>query len=951
MSNVLVGEKKINPLVGMWSQKQSFWLDFISRNVLKNGDLKKMVQIDGLRGMTSNPTIFEKAISSSNEYDADLKKFALQGQTIEEIFENLSVKDIQMAADILKPVFKSSKGTDGYVSLEVNPGLANNTQATVDQAKHLAKKVKRPNLMIKVPGTPEGIPAIQALIAAGVNVNITLLFSVENYKQVLEAYLLGLEQRVKKNLPIKQISSVASFFVSRVDTIVDKALDQKIASKAPEAAKAQALLHKAGVANAKLAYEHYEMVTKSDRFQKLAKKGAQVQRLLWASTGVKDKRLSDVFYIEELMGADTVNTMPPATIDAFRDHGTVQPKLKLGWAQAHVDLQELQSLGIDFEGLMQKLQIDGVKSFIQSFDDLMRVTAAKREILTGQFGKQVKFDLGNYDAGYRTLLGKIQNENWAKRVWEKDATLWKSDEAHQKIIKNSLGWLTVPGYVKANYSNVQAIVADIKKAKFTHALLLGMGGSSLCPEVLRITFGKKNGYPDLAILDSTEPASVLERARRSKPEKTLYIVASKSGSTTEPNAFLAYFFDLVKKKKGEKAGENFVAITDPGTMMERLAREKKFRHIVLNPSDIGGRYSALSFFGMLPAALMGIDVPTLIENAYLMAGACSAVVPAKQNLGVQLGAALGSLANAGRNKVTFFLGKEIASLSTWVEQLIAESTGKEGKGILPVEGEPMEAPDVYGNDRVFVSIQLKRDLALEKKLAILKKAGHPVIQIQLSNKEQISGEFFRWEFATAIAGAALGIDAFDQPNVQESKDLTKKYLDAYKMQGTLSQDEPTLTENGLAVYSMNGLSQTTNVEELLQMLFRDVRAGDYVALLAYLERNAKHEKILQEIREIILTTKHVATTVGFGPRFLHSTGQLHKGGDNSGVFLQITADDKKDVAIPGEPFGFSVLKEAQALGDLSALANKHRRAIRIHLEDAEEGLVRLRDLIKKVTTH
>lgn len=939
----------MNPLIELQSQKQSFWLDFIRRNILTNGELKKMVARDGLRGMTSNPAIFEKAISSGDEYDADLKKYALQGLPTDQIFENIAVKDIQMAADILKPVFKSSGGTDGHVSLEVSPDLANDTERTVIQAKHLFKKVGRPNVMIKVPGTPEGIPAVEELIASGININITLLFSVINYKQVLEAYLKGLERRVKKGLPVKQISSVASFFVSRVDVIIDKQLDSQVARGGEQADVAKALLHKAAIANAKMAYAHHEQVTQSGRFQKLQKKGAQVQRLLWASTGTKDSRLPDTYYIDELIGPDTVNTMPPQTVDAFRNHGKISPKLKTGLDQARVDLDALVGANINLETLMQKLQEDGVQLFIASFDSLLRVVGAKRELLTGSIAKNITFSLGSYQGPFEAAVKKIEQENWVKRIWDKDASVWKSDEAHQKIIKNSLGWLTVPATVRRHLTLVNSVVSDVKKAKFTHALLLGMGGSSLCPEVLRLTFGKKAGFPDLAILDSTEPASVLERAARSAFEKTLFIVASKSGSTAEPNAFLAYFYDQVKKKRGAKAGENFIAITDPGTQMERIAIDKNFRHILINPSNIGGRYAALSFFGMLPAAIMGISVPGLLDAATQIADACLPQVPVSKNPGALLGAALGSLANNGRNKVTFFLSKDIASLATWIEQLIAESTGKEGKGILPVESEVAGAPDVYGRDRVFVSIQTKSDPALTKKLARLKKAGHPVIEIKLSNKYQIAGEFFRWEFATAVAGALLGIDAFDQPNVQESKDLTKKFLEEFKARGSLNEGQPIFKENGISVYATNGQSHGSNVEDLLRGLLTTLKAGDYVALLAYLERNGAHEKVLQEIRSAIQATKHVATTLGFGPRFLHSTGQLHKGGDNSGIFLQITAHDKKDVPIPGQSYGYSILKEAQALGDLSALTNKHRRAIRIHLDDAENGLIRLKEIIKKAT--
>lgn len=939
----------MNKLVELWSHKQSYWLDFIRRNMLKNGELKKMVAQDGLRGMTSNPTIFEKAIGAGDDYDQQLKALALKGLSPNAIFEEIAITDVRDAADILKPVFKSSKGTDGFVSLEVSPDLANNTEGTTAQAIHYWKKVKRPNLMIKIPGTQACIKSIEDSLASGVNINITLLFSVENYKQVLEAYLKALERRVKKGQPIKNLSSVASFFVSRVDVIVDKELDRLIAENGSLAGAAKNLLHKAAIANAKVAYAHYEQVMASPRWAKLKAKGAQPQRLLWASTGGKDKRLPDVLYIDELIGPDTVNTMPPATAEAFKDHGNVQEKIREGLDQARRDLAALSSVNIDFEKYMQKLQDDGVNLFIGSFDSLMRVVGAKAEVLTGRLAREATFNVGTYQGDVNKALERIDAENWTKRIWEKDAALWKSDDAHKKIISNSLGWLTVPDVVRRNLKLVNDIAADVKKAGFTHALLLGMGGSSLCPEVLRLSFGKKAGYPDLAILDSTEPASVADRAKRSKPEKTLYIVASKSGSTTEPNAFLAYFYDLVKKKKGAKAGENFIAITDPGTQMEKIAREKNFRHIVLNPSDIGGRYSALSFFGMLPAAIMGIDVSKLVDSGAGMAAACSPTLRASANPGAHLGAVMGSLAVAGRNKVTFFLSKDIASFATWVEQLIAESTGKEGKGILPVESEPLGSPAEYGMDRVFVSISTKSDTATEKKLVALKKAGHPVISIRIKDAYSIPAEFFRWEFATAVAGGLMGIDPFDQPNVQESKDLTKQFLEQFKSQGKLSSDQPTLQEQGVSAFAFNGGRQAGSLEELIHNLLGDVRAGDYVALLAYLERNPKHEQALQQIRDAIHKSKKVATTVGFGPRFLHSTGQLHKGGDNSGVFLQITADDKKDLPIPGEPYTYSVLKEAQALGDLSALTNKHRRAVRIHLHDADKGLALLRNIVKKAT--
>jgi len=939
----------MNHLVELWSEKQSFWLDFIRRELITSGALKKYVEEDGLRGMTSNPTIFEKAITAGDDYDGEIKSMARQKKSNEQIFDAIAAKDIGMATRILEPVYRSSNGTDGFVSLEVQPKFANNTADTVMEAKRLAQLVKRPNLMIKVPGTAAGVPAVEELTAAGFNINITLLFSLNDYKVVLEAYLRGLERRVKRGAPISKIASVASFFVSRVDTIIDKQLDAFISAGGEKADASKKLLHRAAIANARLAYAHYQSVTASDRWLKLKAKGAQAQRLLWASTGTKDKRLSDVVYINELIGPDTVNTMPPQTADAFRDHGFVAPTLARGVDEAKADIASLASLGIDFEASLRQLQLEGIKSFEASFDGLLRGIGAKREILLGTESARVTFELGRYTQEWKNALKRQDQEKWVERVWQKDATLWKNEEAHKIIIKNSLGWLTVTSEVRRRLAQVNDIVADVRKAKFTHALLLGMGGSSLCPEVLRLTFGKKAGYPDLAILDSTEPASVKSRAARAKPEKTLFIVSSKSGSTTEPNAFLAYFYEQVRKKKGAKAGDNFIAITDPGTSMEKTARDKKFRHVVLNPPDIGGRYSALSFFGMLPAALMGINVRELLDSATSMADATSAFVTASKNPGAQLGAALGVLAAAKRNKVTFLLSKDIASFATWAEQLIAESTGKEGKGIVPVESEPAVPADVYGSDRVFVAIETRPDPKIAATLRAVKKAGHPTIRIHVPAKVDIAAEFFRWEFATAIAGAWIGIDAFDQPNVQESKDLTREYLERYRDTGNLTEATPVLEDGGVAVFSMNGTGTGPTLEETIRRLLDQTRPGDYVAILAYIERNARNEAALQAIRKNILVARHVATTIGFGPRFLHSTGQLHKGGDNNGVFIQITADDDLDVPVPGQAYSFSVLKEAQALGDMSALAKHHRRALRLHLHDLDKGLAALQKVVAQVT--
>jgi len=938
----------MNPLQELYAQGQSFWLDYIQRSLLTSGELARMVKEEGLRGMTSNPTIFQKALFSGAEYDGLLKKAAKNAKSSYEIFEQIAVRDIRMAADVLRPVYNSSDGRDGFVSLEVNPRLAYDTAGTIKEAKKLFRLVRRPNVMIKVPGTAEGLPAVEELLWSGVNVNVTLLFSVEVYKNVLECFLSALECRLDEGLSIKKLASVASFFVSRVDTVIDKKLDELIATDGMKRETAQRLLHKAAIANAKLAYEHYLEVVQSPRFLKLKSNGAQVQRLLWASTGTKDKRLSDVVYVEELIGLDTVNTMPPQTAKAFLDHGKVKNTLSAGFEDARFVMESLSGLGININEVTAFLEKQGVDLFVDSFDALLQVVGTKKELLLGNLEEKMSFSLGGFQKEFTEALNRAREEKWMERIWNKDATFWKLEEDHQKIIKNALGWLNVMGKVKAKIPLIEEIVGDVKKGRFTHALLLGMGGSSLAPEVLRLTFGRMARYPDFAILDSTEPASVLNRAKRSKPEKTLFIVSSKSGSTTEPNTFLATFYDAVSKVKEKKAGENFIAITDPGTSMEKVAKEKNFRHIVLNPPDIGGRFSAMSFFGMVPASIMGIDVPKLLARASQMAAISSPYMPLEKNPAFLLGAALGVLARGGKDKVTFVLSPEIGTFGTWMEQLIAESTGKEGTGILPVESEELLDSEFYGEDRVFVHIRSAkdRDAAVLKKLSALEGKGHPVIRLQIEDKFDIAGEIFRWEMATAVAGAILRINPFDQPNVQEAKDLTKSALSQYKQLGKFVQESPVYKGEDVVVYASYGLGRQPSFSEALQKHLLQISTGDYFAILAYIERNSKNESRLQFLRTAVQKWKRVATTVGFGPRFLHSTGQLHKGGKNNGLYLSLTADDESDLPIPGETFGFSVLKEAQARGDWEALKNKNRRVLHIHFHGLEKGLALLKDTLE-----
>lgn len=952
----------MNPLVELQKLGQSIWYDNIRRAMLDNGELAGKIADDDLRGMTSNPTIFEKAIAGSTDYNDALRKLIAEGQGVQEIYESLAIEDIQRAADLFKPVYDRTDKVDGYVSLEVSPLLAHDTAGTIAEAKRLWAALGRPNVMIKIPATPAGLPAIRAVIAAGINVNVTMIFSLENYAEVAEAYILGLEDRAAAGQAVAGIASVASVFVSRIDSAVDSQLEFRIRRSADESEKQTLteLLGKIGIANTKLIYQRFKSIFHGERFAALQAQDARAQRPLWASTGTKNPKYRDVLYVESFIGPETVNTVPPATYTAFRDHGEVALTLETDLDEAQATAVNLAATGIDLAQVTQQLQDDGVKAFADSFESLMSSITSKRATLTSGMNERMTASLGDYANAVTDAVNRAEKEQWVRKIWRKDAALWKSEESHQNIIKNALGWVTVPDLLVDNVEELAAFSARVRNDGFKHVMLLGMGGSSLCPEVFRRTFGKMPGFPELHVLDSTDPATVAAFEASVELEKTLFVVASKSGATIEPLMFYKYFISRMRELKGDKAGENFVAITDPGTLMENMAQGDGFRRIFLNPADIGGRYSALSFFGMVPAALQGFDFKTFIERAERAMHACAPPVPAADNPAVRLGTALGVLALAGRDKLTLTTDARIASLGLWIEQLVAESTGKDGKGIVPIAGEPLARPELYGQDRVFVHLSVGAPEAeTESNLAALEAAGHPVIRRVLNDALDLGEEFYVWEMATALAGAVLGINPFDQPNVQESKDNTKALLEEFKQTGRLPESMLMAAGAGLQVYGeserLRALSAQVGkpdepVGQSLRIFFKHTRPGDYIALLAYIQETPEHEALLQALRAQLRESLQLATTTGYGPRFLHSTGQLHKGGGENGVFIQLTADNQPDVPLPGELFSFGVLKQAQALGDFQALSTHNRRAIRIDLGgDISGGLQTLLAAVQRLT--
>jgi transaldolase / glucose-6-phosphate isomerase len=947
-TGVLETPKATNPLRDLLKFGQSVWLDYIRRDLISSGELKRLIEEDGLRGMTSNPAIFEKAIAGSTDY-ADILASLRDRNDLDAKarYEIIAIRDIQDAADLLRSVYNDSKRRDGYVSLEVSPYLARDTQGTLEEARRLWKAVDRPNIMIKVPGTAEGIPAFEQLIGEGINVNVTLLFSQEVYQQVAEAYIRGLETFAAGGGDVGRMASVASFFISRIDSAVDAEVSARLKSaKTPqETQKLKDVLGKVAIANGKLAYQRYLKIFSGAGWEKLKAKGAQTQRVLWASTSTKNPAYPDILYVQELIGPDTVNTIPPATLDAFRDHGQPRETLTEDVEDAKRVMSDLSELGISIEKVTDQLTDDGVRLFEEAFDKLLAAVekstqgghtpkiSQQKHSLPDELAKQVAQNVNDWRAA-----GKV------RRLWQRDASLWtNSDEAQW------LGWLDVAEKQIEKLADFKKFADEIRKENFTDILLLGMGGSSLCPEVLDKTFGQVPGLPRLHVLDSTDPAQIKATENKVNLAKTLFIVSSKSGTTLEPNIFKQYFFERVKQTVGaDKAGSRFIAVTDPGSKLEKEAEADKFRYVFHGVPSIGGRYSALSNFGIVPGAAMGLDLAKFLDRTEEMVQACAASVPVESNPGVTLGIVLGTAAVSGRDKVTLIASPAIYDLGAWLEQLLAESTGKQGKGIIPVDRERLGSPEIYGKDRVFAYLRYEPspDADQDAKVAALEKAGQPVVRIAISDTYDLGQEFFRWEIATAVAGSIIGIDAFNQPDVEASKVETRKLTSEYEKTGSLPAETAIFEQDGIKLFTdaknSSALGSASSLADYLRAHLNRINAGDYFAVLGYIQMNDAHEAKLQQIRHAVRDSKKVAGCAEFGPRFLHSTGQAYKGGPNSGVFLQITCDDANDLPVPGQKYTFGIVKAAQARGDFQVLAERGRRALRVHLgKEVNAGLATL----------
>lgn len=911
------------PTQAIVDEGQSLWLDYIRRSLMTSGELERLIEEDALRGLTSNPSIFQKAIGESDEYDDDIAALLADDPSLdtEEIYEALAVDDIQRAADIFRPVYDET-GVDGVVSLEVSPHLAHDTEGTIEEARRLWNAVDRSNLMIKVPATDAGIPAIEQLISEGINVNVTLMFSLDHYEKVANAYLDGLREADDPS----GILSVASFFVSRVSREVDARLEERDLVDEVDFDGSDV-----AIANAKMAYRRFREIFHGDAFADLRSQGAEVQRPLWASTSTKDPSRSDVLYVESLVGDQTVNTIPPHTLDAFRDHGSVRGQTVtagLDWAEEVLD--KLADVGIDLGDVTETLQARGVKKFASPYDDLMETLDSTRVEHTDGQGTDVSFTLNEYEDRVADRLETWRKSDFACRLWRRDPTLWADEDTPE--LTNRLGWLDLPETMQEKAEAISDFASSVKD-EFDEVVVLGMGGSSLAPDVFSKVFDPADEYPSLKVLDSTHPVAVRGLENALDLDRTLFVVASKSGTTAETLSFFRYFWDRVSDVT-DSPGRHFVANTDPGSALADMGEKRNFRKVFLAPDDVGGRYSALTPFGLVPAALMGIDIQELLDRAWSSNDGADFCADAPNNCGIELGAALGELALEGRDKVTFFTSPTLDSVPAWQEQLIAESTGKDDTGIVPVADEPLGPTEIYRGDRVFVHFYLEGEEESDTVSALedLEAAGHPVIRIRLGDRYDLSREMYRWEMAVAASGAVLGIHPFNQPNVEAAKRLAREAMMADG--GGMGQTRTIVADDTVAL------------EEEVAEWLETADETSYIGVQAYLAPSDETTRALTALVNALRDETGLATTLGYGPRFLHSTGQLHKGGPPNGLFLQLVDTPQEDVRVPESDFTFKELIAAQATGDYQALREADQSVLRVRVDEA--GLEALADVIESV---
>lgn len=898
----------------------SIWLDGLRRGTLMSGEFARLIR-EGVRGAIIDPRVLEQAISGSTDYDDGLRRLVGEGCVATAIQRTLLVEDAREAADALRPLFEASGERDGYVSCPL-PGAPRDTESMLEAAAELHKSLRRENFLVQLPATPAGVRACALLAAQGFSSHVTLVFDADRAEHVMSAFRQGVATAKDSRARLWLGPTL-----NRLDASVDRELRALIQRGADEAT-CEGLLSRAALALARQLQLATQSLTDTIADQPRV-------RLLFSGVDPTEAGQAPTHYLGTLLGS-LVCAQTHASFEAFQDLDASDVDGRLGLSgerQPAPVFSALSQVGVDMATVGSELRGALSHDLSRADEALCHVITARREALLEQAPERQRLSLGDAPRPVMEALKALGRQEAPRRLWHADPTLFTADPAHEASIRSRLGWLHSPARMRAHLDDLSEFSRQMYRAGFRKVLLMGMGGSSLCPEVLANTYGQTPGFMELRVLDSTDPSAVLHAAEWVEVGQTLFIVASKSGGTIEVRAFEAYFFEMVKEHLGARAGSQFVAITDPQTALVDLARRRGYARVFENDPNIGGRYSAVSLFGLLPAALIGADLEALVGDAERMAVSCAPVVPSEDNPGLRLAAFVAGLAKAGRDKLTLVLSPEVASLGSWIEQLVAESTGKQGRGVVPIDQEPLGAPDSYTQDRAFVYVRFggRAQTPLDLEVDQLVSAGHPVARIGMLAEHDLGGEFFRWEIATAFTGALLGVNPFDEPNVTEAKQETASLIAHFERTGELS------VPPGAAPSS-------AQVASLLDSLL----PGDYLVLSAYIERTPARDALFAKIREQIRDRYRVATTLGYGPRFLHSTGQLHKGGPASVKFLVFTQDRSLDLAIPGKPYGFAVLRDAQAFGDLAVLERRERRAQHVQLGGAVDA--GLEELLRAVSS-
>lgn len=893
---------------------QSLWLDSINRDMILNGYLANLIEKYEISGLTSNPTIFENAILGSNAYDESLKIAAKKFSRVEDMAYSLMIEDIQRACDLLKSVYEKTSANDGYVSIEIPPTI-DDTNSMIDCASKIWEMVARDNLMIKIPATESGIKAEEELLKKGINVNMTLIFSPSVYSKVVDAYISAIKWRIENNITDK-VFSVASFFVSRIDTEVSKILS-KIASLTNNMDEKNEMLMlngKAALSVSLIVYEIYlNKFYLSGEFKKYSDIGIKPQKLLWASTSTKDPSLKDTIYIDELCLPATINTAPQQTLYAFFDHGRINTEdINSRILQAKEIYSKIESLGVSWEEVYDNLLSDGIKRFIDSYKKILSAIESKlKNNLKAEITMQV------YNISIKEKLNEVRKNRFIERLFLKDATLWRKDEQSSKQIKNSLGWTTLPTYMKDKINEIIKFRDEVIEDGFRYVILLGMGGSSLASEVIVNIFGHHKKIK-LFVLDSTNPEWILRILSEVDIKKTLFIVSSKSGTTLETISHFKYFYSLLKKKV-KQPGKNFIAITDEGTPLKQIAIKNKFRKVFINPSDIGGRFSALSYFGLVPAVFTQADISKLISKAQ----DTMKELESENSTALILGCFMGNSYLINRDKLTIIVPKKLERFGLWIEQLIAESTGKEGKGLIPIINTEIYDTSTYSDDRSFIIVTLKNFEGNDEKIKKLIEAKHPVLRLYLNDIYDIAKEFYKWEIATAVCGHIMKINPFDQPDVQFTKDFTKKLLKSKNI-----PIKPDIKNKKWEIYLANMTRE--DEKSILWQILKNIPENGYLALCGYIDENPKNSTTFEKIKRLAIENGGITFISVYGPRYLHSIGQLFKGGKNTGIFIILTSHSKKDIKILGEDLSFRKICISQAQGDFLAMKEKGRKCIMVY---------------------